>query len=97
MRIKPPNIPSKIIAAMDFIRFCDSVQSGYSAPVSPFDPPGQGTGGRKLTKMENEVYESALTCVLAYFEDVDFSQLIEMEEKEPPSDEQPPQTPANVF
>lgn len=96
MILRPPkqdktDVPAKVLAAMDFIRFCEGARQTMH---SPFDQ--TTTEGRKLTKMENEVYDSALICMLTYFEDVDFSQLMNISPEPPEDPPDDPKVPANV-
>lgn len=55
-------VPPKIQAAMQFLHFAQ----GCTAPSqSPYG--GEAQPGRELTKMEAEVYDSALVAMLEYF------------------------------
>jgi hypothetical protein len=46
--------------ALEFVGDIRAIQQG------PYD--AEGRGGRELTKFETEVYESALICLMKYFE-----------------------------
>lgn len=64
---QPSYPPPKIIAAMNFLSFCEGVKRPFSGPFG-----GSGEG-RELSAYENEVYESALTVLLVYFENAEVS------------------------
>ena len=61
----PPsgNPPPKVMAAMEFLRFGHQIQTGESYEMGGSAVPG----GRGLTKPEADVYDSALTVMLEYF------------------------------
>ena len=63
------DVPPKIKAAMDFLRFADNKMAGNLGSY-PGDAPKDN--GRELSKMEKEVYESALTVLLEYFNEPGF-------------------------
>lgn len=63
-------IPAKINAAMDFIRHVETVRTGAMS-MNPFGGPSQDSG-RELSKHEGEVYDSALTVLLEYFNEPGF-------------------------
>lgn len=65
-----PQIPAKINAAMEFIRHIELVRSGAMAG-NPFGGPS-ADAGRELDKHEAEVYDSALTVMLEYFNEPGF-------------------------
>lgn len=64
-------VPSKVQAAMQFIHFCEEVRRGPCGPIMTAGDSPSG-GGRELSKAEADVYDSALTTLLEFFNEPGF-------------------------
>lgn len=84
----PDGVPSKVIAAMDFLRFCDSRQN----------PPSYGEmvrEGVSLSPLENTCYDTALGVLLEYFSQAGFGSHNELRRNVPP--QEPPPLPQKAI
>ena len=64
----PPttSIPGKIQAAMEFLRYCQGLETG---PVGYSGETWKDDAGRQLTRKEQAVYNAALDALSDYFRD----------------------------
>ena len=64
----PPttSIPGKIQAAMEFLRYCQGLETG---PVGYGGETWKDDAGRELTRKEQAVYDAALDALSDYFQD----------------------------
>lgn len=80
--------PAKIMAAMHFLQFAEGARSGRSCGVS-----SEFSTSRELSKSEAEVYDSALTTLLEYFNEPGVGQPAQQGD-EPPDGKERQKVPA---
>jgi hypothetical protein len=77
--------------ALQFLGFGEAVRNGMPNRYN-----GELTGGRDLTKAEADVYDSALTVLLEYFNDRDVSEAAQFI-LGPPPEQPPPPKPSEIY
>ena len=69
--LSPSAIPGKIQAAMDYLRFAQSLETG---PIGYGGDEWKQGAGRELNRRERAVYDAALDALLTYFQDAPVDQ-----------------------